>query len=130
MRCDPVEATAPVHRCIAVCGCNSRRTFLKSIGAFGAAATLSAPAVWAQGSSPAPSTAKPHRVDVHHHMFPPFLQERWKKDNVRTIPVVMRWTLEGTLAEMEQGRRRHRHPVAGERRAQSSQAERGREPQA
>ena len=26
-------------------------------------------------------------------MFPPFLQERWKQDNIRTIPVAMRWTL-------------------------------------
>jgi 6-methylsalicylate decarboxylase len=103
MRCDPVEATAPVHGCVSICGCNSRRTFLKSIGAFGATTVLSAPAVWAQEPSAASSVAKPHRVDVHHHMFPPFLQERWKKDNIRTIPVVMRWTLEATLEEMDKG---------------------------
>jgi 6-methylsalicylate decarboxylase len=106
MRCDPVEATAPLHRCVAVCGCNSRRTFLKSFGAFGAATALSAPAVWAQdsssASSPAPSSAKPHRIDVHHHMFPPFVQDLWKKENVRTAPVVMRWKLEDTLDQMNQ----------------------------
>jgi predicted TIM-barrel fold metal-dependent hydrolase len=101
MRCDPVEAQTPAHGCIAVCGCNSRRSFLKSFGAFGAATALSAPAAWAQGSSPAPSTTKPHRIDVHHHMFPPFVQELWKKENVRTTPVVMRWTLDATLDQMD-----------------------------
>jgi len=104
MRCDPVEATVPVHGCVAACGCNSRRSFLKSIGAFGAATALSAPAVWAQdlSSSPAPSSTKPHRIDVHHHMFPPFVQDLWKKENVRTAPVVMRWKLEDTLGQMNQ----------------------------
>lgn len=107
MRCDPVDAIASTHGCVAMCGCRSRRTFLKSFGAFGAAAALSAPAVWAQDSSPAPanapSTAKPHRIDVHHHMFPPFVQERWKKDNIRAAPVAMRWTLDATLDEMNKG---------------------------
>ena len=95
MRCDPVNAKA-VHGCVAACGCNSRRTFLKSFGAFGAATALPAPTVWAQG------TAKPHRIDVHHHMFPPFVQELWKKENVRTTPVVMRWKIEDTLEQMDQ----------------------------
>ena len=107
MRCDPVDAQAPAHGCVTICGCNSRRTFLKSFGAFGAATALSARAVWAQdtspGSSPAASNAKPHRVDVHHHMFPPFVQERWKKDNIRTAPVAMRWTLEATIEQMNKG---------------------------
>jgi predicted TIM-barrel fold metal-dependent hydrolase len=111
MRCDPVDAKAPAHDCVAVCGCNSRRTFLKSFSAFSAATALSAPAVWAQESVPAtspassaaPAVSKPHRVDVHHHMFPPFVQERWKKDNIRTAPVAMRWTLEATLDQMNKG---------------------------
>jgi predicted TIM-barrel fold metal-dependent hydrolase len=103
MRCDPVDAIASAHGCVAMCGCNSRRTFLKSVGAFGAATALSAPAVWAQESSPAPAASRPHRIDVHHHMFPPFVQERWKKDNVRTAPVTMRWTLEATLEAMNNG---------------------------
>ena len=99
MRCDPVEPQAPVHGCVSLCRCNTRRTFLKSFSAFGAAAAtgLSAPAVWAEGAAP----AKPHRIDVHHHMFPPFVIDLWKKENVRTAPVVMRWTLEATLAQME-----------------------------
>lgn len=107
MRCDPVDATDSSHGCVAACSCHSRRTFLKSFGAFGAAAALTAPAVWAQdsapASSPAPAAVKPHRIDVHHHMFPPFLQERWKKNNIRTAPVAMHWTLEATLDEMNKG---------------------------
>src|SRR5882672_3766424 len=105
MRCDPVDAKVPAHGCVTICGCYSRRTFLKSFSAFGAATALSAPAVWAQDTSPAssPAAAKPHRVDVHHHMFPPFVQERWKKDNIRTAPVAMRWTLEATLDQMNKG---------------------------
>jgi len=100
MRCDPIDANAPVHGCVAVCGCASRRSFLKSVGAVGAASVLSIPA-FAEDAAPAP--AKPHRVDVHHHMFPPFVQERWKKDNIRTAPVAMRWTLEATLEQMNKG---------------------------
>jgi predicted TIM-barrel fold metal-dependent hydrolase len=99
MRCDPVDAQAPAHGCVSACGCSTRRTFLKSIGAFGAAAAtgLSAPAVWAEGAA----TAKPHRIDVHHHMFPPFVQELWKKENVRTTPALMRWNLNATLEQMD-----------------------------
>jgi 6-methylsalicylate decarboxylase len=108
MRCDPVDASTPLHAlpchgCVAVCGCTSRRAFLKSVGAFGAATTLSAPAAWAEGAAPSPSIAKPHRIDVHHHMFPPFVQERWKKDNVRTNPAAMRWTIAGTIEQMDEG---------------------------
>ena len=39
------------------CGCGTRRTFLKSVGAFGASTALAAPAIWSQrvrGSSPRP----------------------------------------------------------------------------
>ncbi|MCC6887982.1 MAG: amidohydrolase [Hyphomicrobiales bacterium] len=99
MRCDPVQPTiAPAApNGISVCGCHSRRSFLKGAGAFGAAAALPAPA--AQAQTPPP----PHRIDVHHHMFPPFLQERWKRDNIRTAPVAMRWTLNATLDAMDQG---------------------------
>jgi hypothetical protein len=99
MRCDPVDRLAPVHSCVS-CGCSTRRTFLKSMAALGASTALAAPAVWAEGASPAPAPTKPHRIDVHHHMFPPFVQELWKKENVRTTPVVMRWTLEATLDQM------------------------------
>lgn len=98
MRCEPVDAQSAVHDCASFCGCTSRRSFLKSVGALGAATALSTPAVWAEGTAP----TRPHRIDVHHHMFPPFVQELWKKENVRTTPVLMRWTLQSTLDQMEQ----------------------------
>ena len=34
-------------------------------------------------------------------MFPPFVQELWKKENVRTAPVAMHWTVEATLEQMD-----------------------------
>jgi predicted TIM-barrel fold metal-dependent hydrolase len=65
---------------------------------------LLAPAVWAEGTATVPHTAvQPHRIDVHHHMFPPFVQERWKKDNIRALPAALRWTLTATIEQMEQG---------------------------
>jgi predicted TIM-barrel fold metal-dependent hydrolase len=107
MRCDPVDrnATTSAHGCSAICGCGSRRAFLRSAAAFGASVALPAPAVWAQGGSappPAPA-AKPHRIDVHHHFFPPFLMEAWQKANIRSAPPVQRWTLAGTLEQMDRG---------------------------
>src|SRR5258707_1179542 len=104
MWCEPVDRNSAqsVHPCSpTLCGCGSRRGFLKSFSAFGASAVLPAPAVWAQGAPPAP--AKPHRVDVHHHVFPPFLQEAWQKANVRVAPVAARWTLDATLDQMNRG---------------------------
>ena len=103
MRCDPVDAGTPLHGCMAACACASRRSFLASVGALGAASVLPAPAAWAEGTVPAPAIAKPHRVDVHHHMFPPFVQERWRKDNIRVTPAAMRWTLAATLEQMNEG---------------------------
>jgi len=105
MRCDPIDrkAEASVQTChTGACGCFSRRSLLRSFSAAAAATTLSAPAVWAQGASPAPS-AKPHRIDVHHHFYPPFLIEAWQKANVRTTPVVIRWKLQATLDQMDKG---------------------------
>ncbi|MGH6771132.1 MAG: amidohydrolase family protein [Xanthobacteraceae bacterium] len=105
MRCDPIEqaTTNLAHDCgISFCGCGTRRTFLRSIAAIGAGSALAIPAIWTQGPALAKSaaSAKPHRIDVHHHMFPPFVQELWKKSNVRTAPVVMRWTVDATLDQM------------------------------
>jgi 6-methylsalicylate decarboxylase len=101
MRCDPVEAETASHDCLS--GCGTRRTFLKAVAAVGVATTALAPAaVLGEGAAPAPAVApaKAHRIDVHHHMFPPFVQELWQKENVRTVPVVMRWTIEATLDQM------------------------------
>jgi 6-methylsalicylate decarboxylase len=86
-----------------VCGCGSRRSFLKSVAALGASTALAAPAIWTAGSAAIAESAgtTPRRIDVHHHMFPPFVLELWKKENVRTIPVVANWTLQRTLDQME-----------------------------
>jgi 6-methylsalicylate decarboxylase len=103
MRCDPIDRNvAPVtHGCApALCGCGSRRAFLKTMGAVGASAMLSAPAVWAQGASPLP---KPHRIDVHHHFFPQFLLDAWRQAGARNPPLVQNWTLEATLDQMDRG---------------------------
>src|SRR5438445_1842271 len=103
MWCEPVDRTSKssAHGCPPMlCGCGSRRGFLRSVAAVGASAILPAPAVWAQEAKPA---EKPHRVDVHHHVFPPFLQEAWQKANVRVAPVAARWTLDATLDQMNRG---------------------------
>jgi predicted TIM-barrel fold metal-dependent hydrolase len=86
------------------CGCGSRRSLLKSFAALGATTVLRAPAVWAQGASPAPPSAQaPHRIDVHHHFFPQFLLEAWQKAGVRNAPGVQSWKLETTLEQMDRG---------------------------
>src|SRR6202521_2047713 len=55
----------------------SRRSFLASLSSFGLAAVVPAADVFAQAPA-----AKPHRVDVHHHFFPPQYLEplaEWNK---------------------------------------------------
>jgi predicted TIM-barrel fold metal-dependent hydrolase len=105
MRCDPIARAAArsVQGCgPTLCGCGSRRSLLKSLGAIGAGAILPAPAVWAQGESAAPSSQL-HRIDVHHHFFPQFLLEAWQKAGVRNPPVVQNWKLDATLEQMDRG---------------------------
>jgi predicted TIM-barrel fold metal-dependent hydrolase len=105
MRCDPIDlnpargtpACSPVS-----CECNSRRSLLKSLAAFGATAALGAPAAWGQGPSPPPASQL-HRIDVHHHFFPQFLLDAWQKAGVRNPPVVQNWKLEATLEQMDRG---------------------------
>jgi 6-methylsalicylate decarboxylase len=103
MRCDPIDrdAARAIAGCAgAVCDCSSRRLFLKSLGALGAAASLSQVAAWGQGAA---APALPHRIDVHHHFFPQFLLDAWQKAGVRNPPVVQSWKLETTLDQMDRG---------------------------
>jgi 6-methylsalicylate decarboxylase len=76
----------------------SRRGFVASgiaaIG-FGAAATKPTPAV-AQGTE----IAKPHRIDVHHHISPPAWVEALKKAGLASPPVV-NWTVQKSLDDMD-----------------------------
>jgi 6-methylsalicylate decarboxylase len=105
MKCDAVDRNAAraIHGCgPASCGCGSRRFLLKSLAAFGATTALGAPAAWAQGASPAPSS-RPHRIDVHHHFFPQFLLEAWQKAGVRNPAMVQSWRLDATLDQMDRG---------------------------
>jgi predicted TIM-barrel fold metal-dependent hydrolase len=107
MRCDPIDAnTSTAHGCAtSFCGCGSRRSFLKTFSALGAASMVAAPtvmlpaAVRAQGTS----AARAHRIDVHHHFYPPELLDAWKKANVRNAPVVQKWTLDAAMAQMDKG---------------------------
>jgi 6-methylsalicylate decarboxylase len=104
MRRDPDDRNAAhaVPECgVVACDCGSRRFFLKSLGALGAAATLGAGAAWGQGA--ATTRAPPHRIDVHHHFFPQFLLDAWQKAGVRNPPVVQSWKLEATLDQMDRG---------------------------
>jgi predicted TIM-barrel fold metal-dependent hydrolase len=103
MWCEPIDRRSTAHDCLPTgCGCFTRRGLLRSFSAAAASVALPAPAVWAQGGTPAPAE-KPHRIDVHHHVFPPFLQEAWQKANVRVAPVAARWTLDATLDQMNRG---------------------------
>jgi predicted TIM-barrel fold metal-dependent hydrolase len=103
LRCETVSADAGAvsrHACgPAACGCGSRRMFLRSAAAYGATSVF-APAVRAQGAAPA---AKPYRIDVHHHFFPPFMIEEWTKANVRIPPPAKNWTLAKALDQMDRG---------------------------
>jgi 6-methylsalicylate decarboxylase len=106
MHCDLFDpkAACAAHGCgITPCHCGTRRNFLKSIAALGAGTVLAAPSVWAQGapSGQAPLLPNPQRIDVHHHMFPPLLQDAWKKANVRASPIALGWSLEASLAQMD-----------------------------
>src|SRR5215470_13752057 len=72
------------------CACGpSRRQFIASAAAFGASATIAAPAVLAQD--------KPKLIDVHHHIVPPFWFEEVKEriaaqGGGRIIPTWYGWS--------------------------------------
>jgi predicted TIM-barrel fold metal-dependent hydrolase len=78
----------------------SRRTLLKNLAAIGAGAGLSAGSVLATMPR-ADSDPKRGRIDVHHHMLPPFyLDLRRKVENVGQMPV---WSPSKSLDDMEKG---------------------------
>lgn len=103
MRCDPVGSSAELsamHGCApSACGCGSRRGFLKSFAATGAAAALSRRAAWAQE----PAAKKPHRIDMHHHFFPPDLIAEFEKVKERVAGVAKSWSVARTLDQMDRG---------------------------
>jgi hypothetical protein len=90
------------HRLFATCNCCApdlgRREFVASgIAALGVGA-LAAPAFL----SGAQAQAKPHRIDVHHHIMPP----TWlaAMDVVGRTDFLMRnWSVQKTLEDMDKG---------------------------
>ena len=76
----------------------SRRAALKHLAAAGAGAALLARPFFA-GIARADSGAKPERIDVHHHMLPPFYMDlRRAVPNVGAMPS---WSPEKSLDDME-----------------------------
>jgi predicted TIM-barrel fold metal-dependent hydrolase len=76
----------------------SRRTALKQLAAVGASATLSFRPMGA-GMRVPDSGPKPGRIDVHHHMLPPFYMDlRRAVPNVGVMPA---WSPSRSLDDME-----------------------------
>jgi 6-methylsalicylate decarboxylase len=77
----------------------SRRNFVAGgAAAFGfgaAAAAMPAPAI-----AQVTEKAKPHRIDVHHHISPPVWVEAVKKAGLATPPV-LNWTVQKSLDDMD-----------------------------
>ena len=76
----------------------SRRTALKHVAAMGASAALSMPPILG-GIPRVDSSPKPRRIDVHHHMLPPFYMDlRRAVPNVGAMPT---WAPAKSLDDME-----------------------------
>ena len=86
----------PSHPYTGFCSCHpqaSRRGFLQSLAGVGA---LGLSACTTLGAS-----AKPHRIDVHHHLSPPVWVEALKKAR-QDSPPVNNWTPQKSLDDMDQ----------------------------
>lgn len=76
----------------------SRRSALKHVAAAGAGAALSLEPIFA-GAPRVDSAARPGRVDVHHHILPPFYMDlRRAAPSVGAMPS---WSPEKSLEDME-----------------------------
>ena len=90
------------HRLGSQCGCHSglnllasRRSFLGALGAIGTAGALAS-----SGCTSFGVPAKPHRIDVHHHISPPEWVTALKKSKLDTPPVTD-WTPQRSLDDMD-----------------------------
>jgi predicted TIM-barrel fold metal-dependent hydrolase len=63
-----------------------------------AAAAGAAPATSTQGRQPTATAAKPHRIDVHHHIAPPKFVDEMK---ALLQPPTLAWSVERTLEDMD-----------------------------
>ncbi|HWW50164.1 MAG TPA: amidohydrolase family protein [Verrucomicrobiae bacterium] len=91
-------------------GCGqSRRQFLGILASLGSSAALSGVPLVAQMTSPAPgsapTTSKPHRIDVHHHFLPPRYMaeehERLKFAHNLSANQLLSWTPSQALEVMD-----------------------------
>src|ERR1017187_10161513 len=80
---------------------HARRDVLKSIAALGVSSVLPSGSAIAQ-----PATAKPLRIDVHHHFYPPVLVDAWKdaaaKGGPPVFPLITNWSTARTLEQLDQ----------------------------
>jgi 6-methylsalicylate decarboxylase len=82
----------------------SRRQFLKSLAALGAATMLPVGGLRAQTAAPMPNI-KPRRIDVHHHILPAFYATR-ERERILAIAdtdpaPLLNWTAAKALDEMD-----------------------------
>ena len=81
----------------------SRRQFLKSLAALGAATILPSGGLMAQ--TPSPGSAKPNRIDVHHHIMPAFYLTRERErifSGIDIEPSILEsWTPAKSIQEMD-----------------------------
>jgi len=82
----------------------SRREFLKAVAAVGASTMLSSRGLMAQGPSTTGS-AKPNRIDVHHHILPPPYMLR-ARDQILAISdrdhsALLNWTPARAVEELD-----------------------------
>ena len=79
------------------CDSPSRRHFMATVGAFGAAAMLPKGGALAQTA--------PNLIDTHHHFYPPEYQKAWLDwEDARKIPhfpTQVAWTRAKTIEEMD-----------------------------
>jgi predicted TIM-barrel fold metal-dependent hydrolase len=77
-----------------------RRDFLKSAAAIGAGAMLPAAGLLAQSVAPG-AHAVPGRIDVHHHLYPPFYVKAMEADLKAQGFNARPWTPESSLEKMD-----------------------------
>lgn len=82
------------HNCLCHPG-TTRREFLSAVSAIGAMGALTA-----SGLATSAELAKPHRIDVHHHISPPPWVVELKKAKLDTPPV-NNWTIQRSLDDMD-----------------------------
>jgi predicted TIM-barrel fold metal-dependent hydrolase len=103
IRRDGNEGSALVHNHSGSAPCShgvSRREFLGTLGALGAAAAIPASGLLAQTGSAAKST--PGRIDVHHHLYPPAYVKAMADDMAKAGFHPPTWTPQTSIQMMDE----------------------------